>query len=189
MRRTIFQYLPISILLLLMVLSCEPKAEERCGQVILSSKFDFDDASLYGYNFDLGKYTQFPSETDPLPDIIVDQFRRIDGSAEPGFTSPSNIYGFSLAGTFDNPEGSLDFFNEQLGSADPSAAYTVSTDTVALYQVWVLKTSTEHYAKIHVRKISTIGDASGEHLEVLIDYCYQPDGSPDFPEKLSDTFY
>jgi len=189
MIRIITLYLPLSAFLLLLVFSCEQKTEQFCGQVILSSKFDFDDASVYGYNFELGKQTQYPSAGEPLPDIVVYQIRRIDGSSEPGFSSPSNTYGFYLAGTFDNLEGSLAFFNEQLGSADPSAIYTASTDTVSLHQVWVLKTSAEHYAKIHVRKISTVGDPAGEHAEVLIDYCYQPDGSPDFPEEFSDTFY
>lgn len=179
--RNTFQYLVI-ISLLLWTCSCEKDSVRNNGQVTVSSKFNFDDASVYGYNFELGESTRFPAADDPAPDVIVEHYRLLDGSVKPKFTSPSNPFGFALAGEFGELTTSLAFFNDSLLSADPSVTYAPSTDTVRKYQVWVLKSSLERYAKIHVRDIAVVADAAGDHLEVLIDYSYQPDGSTDFPK-------
>ena len=157
---------------MLLVHSCSKMEENNKGTVIISSKFNFDSASVYGYNFDLAKSTAFPSTGEPLPDIIVDMFRLIDGSVKPGFTSPDNPYGFWQAGEFGSLSESMDFFENELKTEDASVDFTPSTDTVRKYQVYLLKTTTGNYAKIHVSEIWEIDEAAGTHIDVKIDYYY-----------------
>lgn len=172
----------IVILSVLLLTSCEKTNKEFRGQVVISSAFNFEDASVFGYNFELGEQTRFPTIGAPLPDIIVDQFRLLDGSVKPGFTSPANTNGFALAGAFNALKESLDFYENQLDTFDVNVGFTPSSDTVREFQVWVLKTTLNKYAKLHVRQIWTEEDATGKYIEVMIDYYYQPDGTATFPE-------
>ncbi len=168
--------------LLLLAVSCSKPEESNRGTVTISSKFNFDNASVYGYNFELAKSTSFPSTGEPLPDIIVDQFRLIDGSVKPGFSSPDNPDGFWKAGEFGTLSESMDFFEKELQVVDPTVDFTPSTDTVRIFQVYVLKTTSGNYAKIHVSEIWEIDDAAGKHNDVQIDYHYQPGGSNSFTD-------
>ena len=166
----------------LLLFACERTNEEFRGQVVISSAFNFDDYSVDGFNFELGERTRFPSVGEPLPDIIVDNFRLLDGSVKPGFSSPANSNGFALAGEFNDLKLSLDYFENRLDTFDINADFSPSSDTVREFQVWVLKTTLNKYAKLHVREIWTEDDVTGTYVEVMIDYYYQPDGSATFPE-------
>ena len=172
----------IALFSVLLLSSCEMTNEDYRGQVVISSAFNFEDASVYGFNFELGERTRYPSVGEPLPDIVVDQFRLLDGSVKPGFTSPANTNGFALAGEFNDLKSSLDYFENRLDTFDINADFSPSSDTVREFQVWVLKTTLNKYAKLHVREIWTEEDATGKYVEVMFDYYYQPDGSATFPE-------
>ena len=160
---------------------CQKTNQEYRGDVMLSSAFNFEDASVYGYNFELGKRLRYPSVGEPLPDIIVDRYRLLDGSVKPGFTSPANTNGFALAGAFDDLDESQDFFENELLTFDENAEFSPSSDTVREFQVWVLKTTLNKYVKLHVREIRTIDDVTGKFNEVMTDYYYQPNGTANFP--------
>ena len=175
-----YTIMPLAVVLLFS--GCRVQERRNWGEVIISSMFNFDAASVMGYNFELGRSTSFPSTGDPLPDIIVDQYRLIEGSVKPGFTSPSNPAGFWKAGEFGTLSESMDFFENELKTVDPTVDFTPSTDTVRKYQVYVLKTTPGNYAKIHVTEIWQVEDASGKHIDVKIDYHYQPEGSTSFSE-------
>jgi hypothetical protein len=170
------------IVLLLQVVSCSKPEDSNRGAVTISSKFNFDNALVFGYNFELAKSTSFPSTGEPLPDIIVDQYRLIDGSVKPGFSSPDNPDGFWKAGEFGTLTESMDFFENELQTVDPTVGFTPLTDTVRTYQVYVLKTTSGNFAKIHVTGIMEIEAAAGKHIDVKIDYHYQPDGSTGFTD-------
>jgi len=172
----------LAILSVFFFSACEKTNEEFRGQVVISSAFNFEDASVFGYNFELGKQTRYPSIGEPLPDIIVDQFRLLDGTVKPGFTSPANTNGFALAGEFDALKTSKEFYENALDTFDVNADFSPSSDTVREFQVWVLKTTLNKYVKLHVRQIWTEEDVTGQYIEVMIDYYYQPDGSATFPE-------
>jgi hypothetical protein len=172
----------IAIFLVLFLFACEKTNEQYRGQVVISSAFNFDDASVYGFNFELGERTRYPSVGEPLPDIIVDNFRLLDGSVKPGFSSPANSNGFVLAGEFDDLKTSFDYFENRLDTFDVNADFSPSSDTVREFQVWVMKTTLNKYAKLHVREIWTEEAVTGNYVEVMIDYYYQPDGSATFPE-------
>jgi hypothetical protein len=162
--------------------ACEKTNDQYRGQVVISSAFNFDESSVYGFNFELGERTRYPSVGEPLPDVIVDRFRLLDGSVKPGFTSPANTNGFALAGEFNDLQASLDFFRNKLDTFDINADFSPSSDTVREFQVWVLKTTLNKYAKLHVQQIWTVEDVTGKYVEVMVDYYYQPDGSATFPE-------
>jgi len=167
--------------ILCIVFSCSRLGENEKGQLFLSSRFDFTLTTITGYNFQSAAYVAYPSADEVLPDIIVDQFRVLDGSIEPGFTSPSNTNGFALAGSFTNLEASRDFFEKELISVDSTLRFEASSDTVKRFQVWILKTSLDNYVKLHVLDITEIEDNVGKYNELTIDFYYQSDGSPSFP--------
>jgi hypothetical protein len=177
LRQTIFVFA-----VLLATFGCQSQEHMNRGEVVISSKFNFDAATVMGYNFELGKSTSFPSTGDPLPDIIVDQFRLVDGSVEPGFSSPSNPDGFWKAGEFTKLSESMAYFEDELQSVDPTVSFTPSTDTVRKYQVYVLKTTPGNYVKIHVTDIWQMEDAAGKYIDVKIDYHYQPEGATSFSD-------
>jgi len=164
------------------IVSCQKSGGDNRGEILLSSEFDFQSASVYGYNFSAAVKTMYPSSGDPLPDIIADQFRRVDGTIKPGFTSPDNPNGFSLAGAFESLSASMDFYENELINVDTTVVFSPSSDTVREYQVWVLKTSMNNYVKLHVKETSVVDDPAGEHVEVLMDYYFQPDGTAHFPK-------
>jgi len=172
----------LTILVLLAVTACQETGDVNQGEILLSSEFDFETASVNGFNFETGKRTRYPSTGEPLPDVIADMFRRVDGTVRPGFTSPSNPHGFSLAGAFESMGESRDFFENELTAIDTTASFNPSSDTVREYQVWVLKTSLNKFVKLHVKETSVVKDPAGEHVEVLFDYYYQPDGSATFTQ-------
>lgn len=172
----------LGLLLFLMVTACQKPGDENQGEVLLSSEFDFETSSVQGFNFETGTWTRYPSQGELVPDIIADVFRRVDGTVKPGFTSPSNSNGFSLAGAFESMGKSQEFFDNELITVDTTRSFNPSSDTVREYQVWVLKTSLNKYVKLHVKETSVVTDPAGEHLEVLFDYYYQPDGSATFPQ-------
>jgi len=181
LKKAVFSLLAFFILFTFLI-SCEKENELYRGEIWLSSQFDFQDASVMGFNFELGSGMEYPSPGEPLPDIVVDQFRRIDGSIKPGFSSPANPNGFSLAGEFDNLKSSEEFYKNELTSYDTTVTFSPSSDTVEKFQVWVLKTTLNKYVKLHVRQTRIIPDPNGEHAEVLIDYYFQPNGSARFPD-------
>lgn len=160
--------------------SCTKSEEQNIGSIIISSQFNFDNASLVGYNFEKAKSVLYPTVEDVRADIIVDQFRLLNGNLKPGFTSPSNPYGFYLYSKHNSREESLDYFNKVLIEVDTTMNLQSTSDTVELYQLWVLKTANKNYVKIHIDDIQEVEDDFGMHLELMLDYHIQPNGTPYF---------
>ena len=169
------------LFLVLTAYSCNKHVDHNRGEIILSSEFNFQTATLSGYNFERGSFITYPSAEDHIPDILLDQFRLLDGSIKPGFSSPVNPFGFYLAGSFNNMDASTAFYSG-LFEIDPAASFSPSSDTVRLYQVWVIKTSSGNYAKLQVKEVLEIPDNYDTHVEIRLGYYYQPDGSASFPE-------
>ena len=181
MRRNLF--LPfIAITLFILSSSCERNDERLTGQISLSSAFDFETASVYGYNFDLAKKVRYPSADKVLPDLLLFDYRKVDGTILPGFASPSNEYGFARHGeSFSSLTAAREYFNG-LHQPDSNALYVAESDTVRLYDIWVLKTAAENYVKLLVLDVDVVEDPQSKHLEVRVDFVYQPDGTNQFKE-------
>ncbi len=170
------------ILLLVLLASCDPPGnDENRGQVVLSSAFDFNNSTIYGYNFELKTFTQFPSSLDQVPDIIVDKYTRVNGDILPGFDTPGNNNGFALVSESGSLAESVEFF-DAYREFDTGLALSPTTDTVWAYQVWVLKTSQDKFVKLNIRDIRILHNVAGDYTEVSLDYYYQDDGTPVFPK-------
>lgn len=169
------------LMIILIPGACTKSGKTYSGEIILSSEFNFETATLSGYNFEDEAFYTYPAGEHSAPDIIVDQFRLLDGSIKPGFTSPDNLNGFALAGSFIEGEASMAFYNSLL-TVEAFTSFSQSTDTVKPFQVWVLKTARDSYAKLRVSDIREVDDSYGTHLELTIDYYYRPDGSTEFPK-------
>ncbi|HKK62835.1 MAG TPA: hypothetical protein VJ951_09750 [Bacteroidales bacterium] len=168
------------ILIFICLQSCENEDFSISGQVLLSSEYDFKNYTIEGFIFESQEFVPYSSTSDIVPDILVDQIRLVDGSLKAGFTSPGNNNGFALVNSFDSFENSMDFYNDYT-EADSAMSFSPSTDTLKLYQVWLFKSTDDHYAKIHVKEINTVQELEGQYLNVLLDYYYQQDGTPAFP--------
>lgn len=172
-----------SFLLILTVVSCsDPVEDENWGAMILSSAFDFSTSSIAGYNFELGTYVRFPSGENSVPDIIVEKFTQPDGKIFPGFSSPGNDAGFALISESGTLPEALELFN---GYQEFNEAMTLSpaTDTIRLFQVWVLKTNLKNFTKMVVKDITYHQNLSGDYIKVDLEYYYQDDGSPVFGKR------
>jgi len=146
------------------------------GRIVLSSEFDFTKATLMGFDFDTENFVPFPPGTGTVPDIVLEEFRLLNGDLKPSFTAPSGENGFALLGSFSSLEESEEYYTD-LKTIDSTLRFSSGTDTVRLYQVYAFLSMEGNYAKLLVRDIRKQPDASSEHLEVDIDYYYQTDGT------------
>jgi len=177
------------ILLVALVLTsagCKMFGPDKKGEFRLSSeKYGTEVYHLFGYSYEDSEFYRYPYEQDPLPDIINEGFRRLDGEVTielPGFTTPGRSNGFALVGGFSNLDDARDFFNDYKRVED-GLQLTVESSIVEAYQVWVQQTSAGNYVKLLVKEVASLeGEEGNKYSEALMDYTYQPNGSRDFPK-------
>ncbi len=163
-----------------MTVGCEETAgPDYEGEIVLSSRFNFSDASVMGYNFEESDFTPYPSGGEPLPDVIVEKYTRVDGSIEPGFNSPSNDHGFSQLETFGSATAAGNFFN-QYREIETNLDFSPMTDTVQTNDIYLLKTRKGAFAKLWVKEITYQDDNTGAFIEITTAFEYQDDGSGQF---------
>ena len=192
MRKRVFRMLLGGLLLSGMV-SCEVfRGPDRNGTIELSSQlFGTDSYYLFGFQFENAEYYRYgPSQRDPLPDIINDGIRILQGqevavlpqfTIPPGNTVPDKI-GFAKIGEFGNLEDARSFY-ESYGSVGNDLQFELYSDTVELYQVYVQKTLAGNFAKMLVTDIRfEQGESGFKYNVVVMDYTYQPNGSATFPD-------
>jgi hypothetical protein len=159
---------------------------DRKGEIRLSSElFGTESYYLFGYSYEDGEYYRYPYRSERVPDIINEAYRVIQGTdinLLPGFNTPGQANGFALVGALENLETARNFFNEYR-EVESGLQFETISDTVALYQVWIQKTSLDNYVKLMVKDIRTVeGDGGKLYCEVALDFVYQPDGSTGFPK-------
>jgi hypothetical protein len=159
---------------------------DKSGTITLSSQFfGVESYYLFGYSFEDGEMYKFQYAGEPIPDIINEGYRVIEGSGQrslPGFNSPQNSYGFALVGEFPSLDEARTYFSGY-ATVEEGLQFEVVSDTVELYQVWVLRTSVGNYAKLLVKDIDEFQAESGKaYNEVNLEFSYQPDGSTSFPD-------
>ncbi len=179
----------ILVLTLLMVVSAGCKlfrGPDRTGEFRLSSEGILGEVTYHwvGYSYEDSEYYRYPFEKDPFPDLINLGFRVIGGDGQstlPGFNTPGKSNGFALVGDFETLQEARSFYNSY-GEADSDLQFSVDSDTVELFQVWVQKTSLGNYAKLLVTDIENYeGEGDSKYNEVVCEYTYQHDGSREFP--------
>ncbi len=172
---------------MLLSAGCEVfRGPDRTGEFQLSSQlFGSDSYYLFGYKYEDSDFYRYPFRSEPVPDIINEAFRVIQGGEVgllPGFNTPSQVNGFALLGEFRSLEEADEFYSSYLTVQDDLQYETIS-DTVELYQVWIQKTSENNYVKMLIRDIATMtGETGAMYNEVTIEYTYQPDGSRTFSD-------
>jgi hypothetical protein len=159
---------------------------DKTGEFRLSSeKSGTEVYYLFGYSYEDSEFYRFPYEKDPYPDIINEGHRVLDGDETielPGFNTPGQVNGFALVGEFENLDDARDFYNGY-STVEEGLQYSVVSDIVEAYQVWVQQTSAGNYVKLLVKEVASLeGEAGNKYSEVLLDYTYQPNGSRDFPD-------
>ena len=159
---------------------------DKTGEFRLSSeKSGTEVYYLFGYSYEDSEFYRFPYEKDPYPDIINEGHRVLDGDETielPGFNTPGQVNGFALVGEFENLDDARDFYNGYF-TVEEGLQYSVVSDIVEAYQVWVQQTSAGNYVKLLVKEVASLeGDVGNKYSEVLLDYTYQPNGSRDFPD-------
>lgn len=162
------------------------RGPDKTGEFRLSSeKFLVESYYLFGYTYEDSEYYRYPFEKDPIPDIINEGYRVLEGEETielPGFTTPGRTNGFALAGAFENLGDARDFY-EAYKTVEDGIQFTVESEIVETFQVWIQKTSAGNYVKLLVKETESLeGDEGNKYSEVLIEYTYQPDGSRDFPD-------
>ena len=158
---------------------------DKKGEYRLSSeKSGTETYFLYGYSYEDSEFYRYPYDQDPLPDIINEGFRVIQGEETielPGFNTPGRVNGFALAGEFTNLDDARDFYDDY-DRVEDGLQFSVQSDIVEEFQVWIQQTSAGNYVKLLVKEAESLeGDANNKYSEVLIEYTYQPNGSQDFP--------
>ena len=179
-------------LLVVGMTACEAlRGPDRKGEIQLSSQlFGADSYYLFGFHFEDADYYRYRFQGDPVPDIINDGMRILQGGEVvvlPQFTVPIegtvlDKIGFAKIGEFGNLEDARSFY-ESYGSVGNDLQFELNSDTVELYQVYVQKTIAGNYAKLLVTNIRFDQSESGNKFnEVVMEYTYQPNGSATFPE-------
>lgn len=174
-----------AVLALTILGGCEGNTgPELEGEITLSSQLHGTESFyLYGYDFEDSEMYRYPSQGDPLPDIINEGFPVINGTAEmslPGFNTPGRVNGFALLGEFSSLNEAEEFYTNYQ-SVEDGLQYEIVSDTVKLYQVWVQKTLAGSYAKMLIKEIYRSEGGTGvPYNEVLLKYHYTNDGSAKF---------
>ena len=140
---------------------------------------------MKGYSYDDSEFYRFPHDKDPIPDIINEGTRVIQGGTTvelPSFTTPGYSNGFALVGEFNNVDDARDFYRDYK-KVEENLQYAVETGIVEAYQVWIQLTSEGNYVKLLLKEVDSLeGEGGDKYSEVLLNYTYQPDGSRNFPD-------
>lgn len=148
-----------------------------------SEKFLVESYYLFGYSYEDSEFYRYPFEKDPVPDIINEGYRVLQGDETielPGFTTPGLMNGFALIGEFDNLGDAEDFYKDYK-TVDDGLQFVVESEIVEAYEVWIQKTSKGNYVKLLVKEVASLeGEEGNKYSEALIEYTYQPNGSRDF---------
>ena len=177
------------VLLALVLMSAGCKmlfGPDKKGEIRLSSeKFGTETYHLLGYSYEDSEFYRYPFEKDPIPDIINEGTRVLQGETTvdlPSFNTPGQTNGFALVGEFLNPEDAREFYKDY-NRVEEDLQFAVETGIVKENQVWVQKTSTGNYVKLLLKEVESLeGEGGDKYSEVLMDYTYQPNGSRDFPK-------
>jgi hypothetical protein len=159
---------------------------DKTGDFRLSSEKTLDEAFyLFGYSYEDSEFYRYPYEKDPLPDIINEGTRRLQGGEVimlVSFNTPGQTNGFALVGEFTNLDDAKDFYKDYKRVED-GLQFAVESGIVEAYQVWVQMTSVGNYVKLLVKEVASLeGEAGNKYSEALLKYTYQPNGSKDYPD-------
>lgn len=183
----IYRYV-VLVVLILTSAGCKMfTGPDKTGEFRLSSEKSLAENTYYqfGYSYEDSEFYRFPFEKDPLPDIINEGTRVLDGEGTielPSFTTPGETNGFALVGEFTSLEEAKSFY-KSYNQVDGQLQFVIQTDIIEPFQVWVQQTSEGNFVKFLVKEAeSLVSEGDVKYSEALLDYTYQPNGSKDFPD-------
>jgi hypothetical protein len=158
---------------------------DKTGEFRLSTEeFLADDYYVFGYSYEDSEFYRYKFEKDPLPDIINEGTRVLQGNETvklSSFTTPGQTNGFALVGELSNLNDARDFYNEY-NTVEEGLQFSVEGGIVEAYQVWVQLTAAGNYVKLLVKEVNSLeGEEGNKYSEAHLDYTYQPNGSKNFP--------
>jgi hypothetical protein len=159
---------------------------DKKGDFRLSSEKSLADSYyLYGYSYEDSEFYRYPFEKDPLPDIINEGTRILQGETTielPSLNTPGQSNGFALVGEFLNLDDAKDFYNDY-DRVEDGLQFSVESGVIEAFQVWIQKTSAGNYVKLLVKEVESLeGEEGNKYSEAKMAYTYQPNGSRDFPD-------
>lgn len=148
------------------------------GIITIDNKRMQGSGTYYIMGFTFATASKVSTLSQPGPDIslVVDRGSGIITLQTGNFNDSFFKYGeYADASTAEQAFDALTSFGQVQwkGLAEP----------VMINQIWIFRTSTNHYAKIRIISIST-KDTGGEiEAECTFEWVYQPDGTLTFPGK------
>ncbi len=133
-----------------------------------------------GFSFSLGR--ELSTLGDPKPDITLIADADIDGTIRRLLLQTENFKSsFYMYGQYPDAAGASAAFTNLVTASVP--AWEEWGENIAANQIWIFRTSSEHYAKFRI--INTVAGKSGgtAYAECTFEWVYQPDGTLTFPAK------
>lgn len=173
----------IAILLILSFLTgCKKESGSEYSGIFTISNSLYGSGPYYalGFSFSLGK--EVSTLDDPGPDITLIADVDIDGTIRRLLLQTENFKSsfFKYGQYSDAAEASAAFKNLSSVSVP---AWVESGENIEKNQIWIFRTSSEHYAKFRI--ISTLAEKRNgkTYAECTFEWVYQPDGTLTFPVK------
>jgi len=174
----------ILISVFLVLLGCSKDKNGRTsGEATLNSERVLEGSAytIPGFQFKTGSVILYNPQTSAnTPDIFVLPIADAQGNVTGAYLdSPNILESFALVGTYGSAAEAVEAFNNY--TTVNVAGYSALANPILEHQVWVFKTSNDHFAKILILEIETYKVGIEPNAEVRFRWVYQPDGSNTFP--------
>ena len=177
----------ISIILIVLVFiltGCKKEDKPVYSGTITIDNVLYGTGPYYAKGFSVPTGTLVSTLNNPLDVITILEDHDIDFNVRKLYFSTSNFNNsFALYGSYNTESDAKQSFDNLTTFIIPS--WLELADDVKPHQVWLYKTSSNHYAKIRV--INTFTEKRDNmvfpYAECTFEWVYQPDGSTTFPEK------
>lgn len=176
------KYLGIVLLTILFLPGCKKDEESKNSGTftIFNTLYGTGPYYALGFSFSLAK--EVSTLSDPGPDITLIADVDIDGNIRKLMLQTENFKSsfFKYGEYADAASSSAAFKN--LTSASVSV-WEEWADNIKPNQIWIFRTSSEHYAKFRI--INTVAEkrSGNAYAECTFEWVYQPDGTLTFPGK------
>ena len=168
------------ILLLVVFLESSCKKDDTpdtSGIVTIDNTSTLGPVTYYVYGFLFAEAKKVTTLDTPPPDITVESNGTnlyLDTKVNSYFYKSGEYNDAATAATaFDNLKSATVLQSDWAGLADP----------IRENQIWIFKSSTDHYAKFRIISTKTAPGQGRPYAECTFEWEYQPDGTLSFPGK------
>jgi hypothetical protein len=165
----------------LVACSKDDEKVETNGEAIISSQLFSDDVNYYteGFSFEKAKNVRYSITSTTNADLVLTSDVSSSGKIESlVLLSAKNNEAFFKAGEFEDLAEAEAFYNSITDAG--SNTYTPTAEDIALYQVYIYQSPAKKYAKFLVKDLKVVPDSPKSHVEITIEWLYQPNGEKVF---------